>query len=73
MKWPQIPLGRFGTSEEIAATMLHLVPTESGFIVALEIIANGRDEPNVSWGSGFQCDEIGPLSDLLLTGARRCR
>jgi len=37
----QIPLGRFGTSKEIAATVLHLVSSESGFIVGTEIIADG--------------------------------
>lgn len=37
----QIPLGRFGTPEEIAATVLHLVSPESGFIVGTEIIADG--------------------------------
>lgn len=37
----QIPLGRFGTPEEIAATVLHLVSKESGFIVDTEIIADG--------------------------------
>lgn len=37
----QIPLGRFGTPEEIAATVLHLTSPESGFIVGTEIIADG--------------------------------
>ena len=37
----QIPLGRFGTPEEIAATVLHLVSSESGFIVGTEIVADG--------------------------------
>jgi NAD(P)-dependent dehydrogenase (short-subunit alcohol dehydrogenase family) len=37
----QIPLGRFGTSEEIAATVLHLASSESAFIVGTEIIADG--------------------------------
>ena len=37
----QIPLGRFGTSEEIAATVLHLSASESAFIVGTEIIADG--------------------------------
>lgn len=37
----QIPLGRFGTPEEIAATVLHLASTESAFIVGTEIIADG--------------------------------
>ena len=37
----QIPLGRFGTSEEIASTVLHLSSPESAFIVGTEIIADG--------------------------------
>jgi NAD(P)-dependent dehydrogenase (short-subunit alcohol dehydrogenase family) len=37
----QIPLGRFGTAEEIAATVLHLSSPESAFIVSTEIIADG--------------------------------
>ena len=37
----QIPLGRFGTPEEIAATVLHLSSPESAFIVGTEIIADG--------------------------------
>jgi NAD(P)-dependent dehydrogenase (short-subunit alcohol dehydrogenase family) len=37
----QIPLGRFGTPEEIAATVLHLSAPESAFIVGTEIIADG--------------------------------
>lgn len=37
----QVPLGRFGTSAEIAATVLHLSATESAFIVGTEIIADG--------------------------------
>jgi NAD(P)-dependent dehydrogenase (short-subunit alcohol dehydrogenase family) len=37
----QIPLGRFGTPEEIAATVLHLSASESAFIVGTEIIADG--------------------------------
>ncbi|MGV2287942.1 SDR family oxidoreductase [Trinickia sp. YCB016] len=37
----QIPLGRFGTSEEIAATVLHLASSESAFIVGTEIIVDG--------------------------------
>lgn len=37
----QIPLGRFGTSQEIAATVLHLASSESAFIVGTEIIADG--------------------------------
>jgi NAD(P)-dependent dehydrogenase (short-subunit alcohol dehydrogenase family) len=37
----QIPLGRFGTPEEIAATVLHLAATESAYIVGTEIVADG--------------------------------
>jgi NAD(P)-dependent dehydrogenase (short-subunit alcohol dehydrogenase family) len=37
----QIPLRRFGKPEEIAATVLHLSASESGFIVGTEIIADG--------------------------------
>lgn len=37
----QIPLGRFGTAEEIAATVLHLSAPESAYIVGTEIIADG--------------------------------
>ncbi|CAG9181069.1 SDR family oxidoreductase [Cupriavidus respiraculi] len=37
----QIPLGRFGTAEEIAATVLHLTAPESAYIVGSEIIADG--------------------------------
>ena len=37
----QIPLGRFGTPDEIAATVLHLSSPESGFIVGTEIVADG--------------------------------
>ena len=37
----QIPLGRFGTPEEIAATVLHLSAPESAYIVGTEIIADG--------------------------------
>jgi NAD(P)-dependent dehydrogenase (short-subunit alcohol dehydrogenase family) len=37
----QIPLGRFGSSEEIAATVLHLASPESAFIVGTEIVADG--------------------------------
>ena len=37
----QIPLGRFGTPEEIAATGLHLASPGSGYIVGTEIIADG--------------------------------
>ena len=37
----QVPLGRFGTPEEIAATVLHLAAAESAFIVGTEIIVDG--------------------------------
>jgi NAD(P)-dependent dehydrogenase (short-subunit alcohol dehydrogenase family) len=37
----QIPLGRFGTSEELASTVLHLTATESAFIVGTEVIVDG--------------------------------
>jgi NAD(P)-dependent dehydrogenase (short-subunit alcohol dehydrogenase family) len=37
----QIPLGRFGTTEELAATVLHLTAKESAFIVGTEIIVDG--------------------------------
>lgn len=37
----QIPLGRFGTPDEIAATVLHLSSPESAYIVGTEIIADG--------------------------------
>jgi NAD(P)-dependent dehydrogenase (short-subunit alcohol dehydrogenase family) len=37
----QIPLGRFGTPAEIAATVLHLSAAESAFIVGTEIIVDG--------------------------------
>lgn len=37
----QVPLGRFGRPEEIAATVLHLSAPESAFIVGTEIIADG--------------------------------
>jgi NAD(P)-dependent dehydrogenase (short-subunit alcohol dehydrogenase family) len=37
----QIPVGRFGKSSEIAATVLHLSAEESGFIVGTEIIIDG--------------------------------
>jgi NAD(P)-dependent dehydrogenase (short-subunit alcohol dehydrogenase family) len=37
----QVPLGRFGTPEEIASTVLHLAAKESAFIVGTEIIADG--------------------------------
>ncbi|MDR5877876.1 SDR family oxidoreductase [Caballeronia sp. LZ032] len=37
----QIPLGRFGKSSEVAATVLHLSAPESGFIVGTEIVIDG--------------------------------
>ncbi|HET7776090.1 MAG TPA: SDR family oxidoreductase [Azospira sp.] len=37
----QVPLGRFGTPEEIASTVLHLAAPESAFIVGTEIIVDG--------------------------------
>ncbi|NIF77550.1 SDR family oxidoreductase [Paraburkholderia sp. Cy-641] len=37
----QVPLGRFGMPEEIAATVLHLAAPESAFIVGSEIIVDG--------------------------------
>ncbi|WP_277187623.1 SDR family oxidoreductase [Caballeronia sp. BR00000012568055] len=37
----QIPLGRFGTSAEVASTVLHLSAAESAFIVGTEIIIDG--------------------------------
>jgi NAD(P)-dependent dehydrogenase (short-subunit alcohol dehydrogenase family) len=37
----QIPLGRFGTPEELASTVLHLSAAESAFIVGTEIIVDG--------------------------------
>ena len=37
----QIPLGRFGTPEEVAATVLHLSAPESAYIVGTEIIIDG--------------------------------
>jgi NAD(P)-dependent dehydrogenase (short-subunit alcohol dehydrogenase family) len=37
----QVPLGRFGTPEEVAATVLHLAAAESAFIVGTEIVADG--------------------------------
>ena len=36
-----VPIGRFGTPDEIAATVLHLSAPESAFIVGAEIIASG--------------------------------
>ena len=37
----QIPLGRFGTAEELASTVLHLSASESAFIVGTEVIVDG--------------------------------
>jgi NAD(P)-dependent dehydrogenase (short-subunit alcohol dehydrogenase family) len=37
----QIPLGRFGTVEELASTVLHLSAPESAFVVGTEIIVDG--------------------------------
>lgn len=37
----QIPLGRFGEPEEIAATVLHLSARESAYVVGTEVIADG--------------------------------
>lgn len=37
----QFPLDHFGTPDEIAAKVLHLVSKESGFNVETEIIADG--------------------------------
>jgi NAD(P)-dependent dehydrogenase (short-subunit alcohol dehydrogenase family) len=37
----QIPLGRFGTPDELASTVLHLSAPESAFIVGTEIIVDG--------------------------------
>ncbi|WP_144146051.1 SDR family oxidoreductase [Paraburkholderia sp. BCC1884] len=37
----QVPVGRFGTPQEIASTVLHLSAPESAFIVGTEIIADG--------------------------------
>ncbi|SFM67401.1 SDR family oxidoreductase [Variovorax sp. OV329] len=37
----QVPLGRFGASEEIASTVLHLSAAESAYIVGTEIVADG--------------------------------
>jgi NAD(P)-dependent dehydrogenase (short-subunit alcohol dehydrogenase family) len=37
----QIPVGRFGTAEELASTVLHLSASESAFIVGTEIIVDG--------------------------------
>ena len=37
----QVPVGRFGTPQEIAATVLHLSAPESAFIVGAEIVVDG--------------------------------
>jgi NAD(P)-dependent dehydrogenase (short-subunit alcohol dehydrogenase family) len=37
----QIPVGRFGTPEELASTVLHLSAKESAFIVGSELIVDG--------------------------------
>lgn len=37
----QVPLGRFGTPDEIASTVLHLAAEESAFIVGTEIVVDG--------------------------------
>lgn len=37
----QIPLGRFGTPEELATTVLHMTAPESAFIVGTEVIVDG--------------------------------
>jgi NAD(P)-dependent dehydrogenase (short-subunit alcohol dehydrogenase family) len=37
----QIPLGRFGTADELASTVLHLTASESAFIVGTEVIVDG--------------------------------
>jgi len=37
----QVPLGRFGTPDELASTVLHLSARESAFIVGSEIIVDG--------------------------------
>jgi NAD(P)-dependent dehydrogenase (short-subunit alcohol dehydrogenase family) len=37
----QIPLGRFGTPQELASTVLHLAAPESAFIVGSEIVVDG--------------------------------
>ena len=37
----QVPLGRFGTPDEIASTVLHLSAKESAFIVGSELIVDG--------------------------------
>ena len=37
----QVPLGRFGTPEELASTVLHLSAKESAFIVGAELVVDG--------------------------------
>ncbi len=37
----QLPVGRFGDVDEIAATVTHLASPESGFIVGTEIVVDG--------------------------------
>ena len=37
----QVPLGRFGTPDELASTVLHLAAPESAFIVGSEIVVDG--------------------------------
>lgn len=37
----QIPLGRFGTADELASTVLHLSAKESAFIVGSELVVDG--------------------------------
>lgn len=37
----QIPLGRFGSADELATTILHLSARESAFIVGTEVIVDG--------------------------------
>jgi NAD(P)-dependent dehydrogenase (short-subunit alcohol dehydrogenase family) len=37
----QVPVGRFGTPEELASTILHITATESAYIVGTEIIVDG--------------------------------
>lgn len=37
----QVPLGRFGTPQELASTILHLAAAESAFIVGTEIVVDG--------------------------------
>lgn len=37
----QVPLGRFGRPDEVAATVLHLSSPESGFVVGTEIVIDG--------------------------------